>query len=117
MVSRTLGWLALLLFALPLAAQTASPGYIGTGMRVLTHSPASVATAPVNTPITVTFDRPVRRGTINRANFRVFGRQSGAMQGSFLFTDRDRRVTFVPARRFAAGEVVSVNLSHDIRSV
>ena len=118
MTARILGLLASLALALPLAAQNAKSASLASGdLRVLTHSPAALATAPVNGPIAFVFDRPVQRSSFNHASFRVFGRQSGAMQGSFLFTDRDRRVTFVPARPFAAGDLISVNLSHDLRSL
>src|SRR5262249_42295852 len=94
--------------ALPLAAQKPTPAYFGLEVRA--HSPASQAHAPVNTPISFTFDHPLRRSTIDSASFRVFGRESGPMQGTFAFSNLDRTVTFVPARAFAPGELVSVNL-------
>ena len=85
-------------------------------LSVVGTLPAAVSSAAVNTNITVRFDRPVERGSIDRASFRVFGRYSGPASGSFTFSNGDRWVTLDPAHAFSAGEVVWVNLSHSIRS-
>ena len=81
-----------------------------------TPTPRSL-NAPVDTPITVRFDRPVQRSTIvARHSFWAFGRWSGTVEGTFRFSEGDRTVTLVPDRPLSAGEQVMVILSHDIVS-
>lgn len=67
-------------------------------------------------PITVTFNRPVDRATFTSERFWAFGRFSGAVSGPIGFSNADQSVTLTPARRFQAGEVVTVFLSHDLRA-
>jgi hypothetical protein len=45
----------------------------------------------------------------------VFGRYSGAASGTFQLFNGGRWLTFTPSDPFSAGEVVTVNLSHDLR--
>lgn len=90
---------------------------IAQNIAVTSISPASNSlVAPVDTPITVTFDQPVDRGTITDASFWAFGRWSGTVAGAFSFSDQDRTVTLSPSQPLSAGETVMVVLSHDIRS-
>ncbi len=77
-------------------------------------SPASNATAPRTTTISVTFDRAVTLGAFDGSTFRVFGRGTGTASGSFALSNANKTVTFTPTAPFSAGEVVSVNLSHDL---
>ncbi|NOT30272.1 MAG: hypothetical protein HOP15_07480 [Planctomycetes bacterium] len=86
-------------------------------LRVLGSLPAAVSFAAVTTDITVFFDQPVRRNTIDAASFRVFGRYSGPASGTLGFSSDDRFVTFNPTNAFSAGEVVWVNLANTIRAV
>ncbi len=72
--------------------------------------------AATDTGISVTFDRPIDRGTIDQNSFWAFGRWSGTVFGDFAFGDDDRTVTLVPTRPLSAGEQVMVILSHDIRA-
>jgi hypothetical protein len=84
-------------------------------LAVVATSPAALDSAPVASAVTVVFDRPVQPASIGPASFRVFGRTSGAHAGAYQLSHGGRWVTFLPARTFAAGEVVSVDLSHDLR--
>lgn len=85
-------------------------------INVVSVEPASNAlNAPVDAAITVTFDRPVDRGTVSDRSFWAFGRWSGRAVGSFSFSDGDRVVALAPDQPFSAGETVMVILSHDIR--
>ncbi len=86
-------------------------------LRVVGSSPAAVTSAAVTTNITLRFDQPLARGSIDATSLRVFGRYSGPASGSLSFSNGDRWVTFDPTHSFSAGEVVWVNLSRSIRSV
>jgi len=104
--------LLLLSLLLPLVG---TAGSAATDLQVTGVVPAQNSGASVNTTVSVTFDLPLATASITSASFRVFGRSSGTASGIFSFSNGDRTVTFDPAGPFAAGEVVSVNLSHDIR--
>ena len=74
-----------------------------------------LVTAPVNSSITVQFDRPVDRATVvARRSFWAFGRWSGAADGTFQYSDGDATVTLVPDRPFSAGESVMVILADSL---
>ncbi len=92
-----------------------APGLTPGPLQVIGTLPAAISTAPVTTAVTVKFDRPVLAASIDAASFRVFGRHSGAASGTYLFSHGGRWVTLVPDDPFSAGEVVWVNLSHDVR--
>jgi hypothetical protein len=83
-------------------------------LEVLTTSPARNTLAPVVTPITIDFDRPVSTASVTSSSFRVFGKRIGPVPGHFIFTNGNQSVTFNPSRVLSAGETVLVNLSHDI---
>ncbi|MCH7700521.1 MAG: VCBS repeat-containing protein [Planctomycetes bacterium] len=73
--------------------------------------------APVDTSITVRFDRPVDRDSvIDGQSFTAFGRWSGSVAGTFHFTDDDQTVILLPDQVFSAGEAVMVILSHDLQA-
>ncbi len=73
--------------------------------------------AAVDTSIVVNFDRPVEPATIvARRSFWAFGRWSGAVDGTFQFSDGNSTVTLVPDRPLSAGEQVMVILSHEIQA-
>lgn len=78
-------------------------------------SPARLGIAARNTAVTITFDGPVDRTSITSSSVRVFGKQSGTATGAFTFSNLDKAVTLTPARPFVAGEVIHVNLSHDVK--
>ncbi len=71
--------------------------------------------APVGSTVAVTFDRPLLTSSVTSSSLRVFGRSSGAVAGSFTFSNGNQTVTFIRVRPFSAGEIVSVTLSHDLR--
>jgi hypothetical protein len=77
-------------------------------------NPIRLGVAPRNTAITITFDSAVDHASITPDSFRVFGKQSGTASGPFTFSPDDTSVTLTPSRPFLAGEVVHVNLSHDV---
>jgi hypothetical protein len=83
-------------------------------LQVVSMTPLrNTAAAPAST-VSITFDRAVQTSSITAASFRVFGRVSGTAGGPLAFSNGDKTVTLTPSHPFAAGEVVLVNLSHDI---
>ena len=89
---------------------------IAAPLEVVALSPLRNSAAPTSTSIIVEFDKAVIPASIGSATFRVFARASGAKSGAYTFSNGDRTVTFQPSRPFAAGEIVRVNLSHDIQA-
>ncbi|MEE9296533.1 MAG: VCBS repeat-containing protein [Phycisphaerae bacterium] len=86
-------------------------------LQVVSVEPARhLLTAAVGSAVTIHFDQPVLHSSVNSSSFRVFGRWSGAVAGTFSFTNGDQSVTLAPDRSFSAGETVMVVLSHDIES-
>ncbi len=95
----------------------AERGVAGELAVVSTTPKARSLDAPVGGGITVRFDQAVDRGSfVSRRSFWAFGRWSGAVDGTFLFSDSDKSVTLKPDRRLSAGEQVMVVLSHDLTS-
>jgi hypothetical protein len=78
-------------------------------------SPTRLGIAPRSAAVTITFDTAVDHASITHDSFRVFGKQSGTATGPFTFSPDDTAVTLTPSRPFLAGEVVHVNLSHDVK--
>jgi hypothetical protein len=93
-----------------------SPEVASAVLNVVSVSPASHSTASVTANIQVHFDRAVQTSTITPSSFRVFGRWSGAVAGTFTFSNGNQTVIFTPSRSYSAGENVRINLSHDIRA-
>lgn len=83
-------------------------------LQVASVSPPANGMSPIYTPISVTFDRAVNLGTVNSASFRVYGRWSGPVGGSFTLSDAGSTLTFRPDRTFFAGETVYLNLATSI---
>jgi len=96
-----------------LAALLPSVGYAAT-LVVTGTSPVANRMAPATTAIAVTFDRPMTLGAFNASRFRVFGGGTGTATGSLALSNGNQTVTFTPTRPFSAGEIVTVNLSHDL---
>jgi len=86
-----------------------------TAISVVALSPTRLGIAPKDTAVTITFDGPVNHASLTADSFRVFGKQSGTATGSFTFSPDDTAVTLTPTRPFMAGEVVHLNLSHDVK--
>lgn len=72
--------------------------------------------APISGVISVTFDRPVNPSSVTSSSFWAFGRWSGAVAGSFSFSNANQTVTLTPTLPFSAGETVMVILSHDLQA-
>lgn len=70
-----------------------------------------------DTDIRVTFSQPVDMATVDSSSFRVFGANAGNMPGTFSSADGGLTVVFTPARRFIAGDIVTVTLSHSLAAV
>ena len=99
----------------PLALMLAATSAWAIAVDSPSLSPARLAIAPRNATVTITFDVPVDRASITSSSVRVFGKQSGTATGTFTFSNLDKSVTLTPSRPFVAGEVVHVNLSHDVK--
>ncbi|MCZ6594324.1 MAG: FG-GAP-like repeat-containing protein [Bacteroidetes bacterium] len=75
----------------------------------------SLITAP-NDLIVITFDQPLNEATVTPDTFRVFGRWSGPMDGTYSFSAGSTVVKFTPVRNFFYGEWVRVGLSNGIQN-
>ena len=84
-------------------------------ISVVGSNPTRLGVAPRNAAVTIIFDGPVDHASITAASFRVFGKQSGTATGAISFSPDSTAVTLTPSRSFLAGEVVHVNLSHDVQ--
>lgn len=85
-------------------------------LTLLSHVPGrNAGNVATGAAIQLNFDRAVNTSTFTAANFRVYGRWSGAKNGAFAFSNANQTVTFTPAAAFSAGEVVVVNLSKSLR--
>lgn len=94
------------------------------GAQTLADELQVVATSPVagslynstHSSIAVTFDRPVLPSSVtsDHRRFWAFGRQSGAVVGTYSFADDDKIVILAPDMPFINAETVHVVLSHDI---
>jgi hypothetical protein len=88
----------------------------GAAMRVMRMTPAARSVSAAPGPIALFFDRPVRRDSVVLdRTVHVFARVDGSVRGAVSFADGDRTVVFAPARTLAAGEVVTVYVSRDVR--
>ncbi len=87
-------------------------------LQVVATAPAPHSlTADPGATIRVRFDRPVLRSSVvARRSFWAFGRWSGTVAGNLRFTDGDRVVELRHNRPFAAGEMVTVFVSHDLEA-
>ncbi len=100
------------MFAAFLLLQAAA--VLAVDLQVTGVSPPRNGSAPGSTTVSITFDRAVSPASITAASFRVYGRWSGPVAGTYSLTNSNRTVTFTRARPFSAGELVLVNLSHGI---
>ena len=88
----------------------------GAAMRVVGMDPAARSVSAPPGPLTLRFDRPLRRDSVvSGRTLHVFARTSGTVAGLVAFAEDDRALVFTPARPLAAGEVVTVFLSHDVQ--
>lgn len=75
-----------------------------------------VINAQRTTFITVNFNMPLNPQSVNNSTFRVFGKQSGPIPGTFEYLAGNKQVKFTPSGPFLAGEWVTVSLSKGIQS-
>ncbi|HEY2387406.1 MAG TPA: FG-GAP-like repeat-containing protein [Candidatus Binatia bacterium] len=94
----------------------AVPAVHASQPQVVSTSPARLAFAPATTTISVTFDQALLPASVTSASLRVFGRSSGTVSGAIALSNGDKTVTVTPSHPFSAGEIVLVNLSHDIKA-
>ncbi|MDQ3021974.1 MAG: FG-GAP-like repeat-containing protein [Bacteroidota bacterium] len=84
---------------------------------VTTVSPQrQILNAPRGTAITVNFNTSLNTSSVNNSTFRVFGKQSGPIPGTFEFLNGNLQIKFTPSSLFLAGEWVTVSLSKGIQS-
>lgn len=101
--------LLILLMGLPLSVHAQS------ALQVTAISPvANAISAPVETPIVVTFNQAIDPATVATTRFMVFGRWSGVMPGTFTFEANNTQVHFTPDHTFSAGEMVTISLAKGI---
>ncbi len=85
---------------------------VSGGLVVLETSPVARSLSAVpNTPISLTFDRPLDPVTVTSDTVGAFGRWSGPVTGTFGFANLDQTLIFTPTHPFSAGEMVMVLLS------
>ena len=91
--------------------------FLAQGLQVIdTYPDAQSMIASPTAEILVTFDQIPDMATINQDTFRVFGKWSGPMEGSFTLDAITNTVKFSPQRPLFYGEWVTVRLSKDIIS-
>jgi hypothetical protein len=83
--------------------------------RVVSTSPRTHSTAvDPAAALSIEFDQPIDQASVTAATFRVFGRWSGPARGELEIETDGRRIRFVPAEPFLAGERVMVSVSRGI---
>jgi hypothetical protein len=112
MKGRTAGFAGCVAVVIALAGSSARAALV---MSSATPAPNAMNVA-ATTSIQVTFAQPVMTSTVDGHSFGVFGRSTGPAAGTLAFSNGNRTVTLIPGHTFAAGEVVGVVLSHDLRA-
>lgn len=90
--------------------------YTAQRLQVTAILPPAQMTNANNNTIIVGFDNPVVPSSINANTFKVFARWSGVIDGTFLFENGDKTVTFTANTPIGAGEWVTVSLAKNIQS-
>ncbi|MFZ4573740.1 MAG: FG-GAP-like repeat-containing protein [Phycisphaerales bacterium] len=85
-------------------------------MQVVSTTPRLNATGvSTGAAISVTFDRAVDPATLVAPNFGAFARWSGPVVGPLTLSNGNRTVTLTPTRPLAAGEMVMLVMSRNLR--
>jgi VCBS repeat protein/Big-like domain-containing protein len=85
-------------------------------LRVVRMTPAARSVSASPGPITLFFDRPLRReSVVPGRSLHVFARADGTVRGSVGFAEEDRALVFTPARPLAAGQTVTVLVSREVQ--
>jgi hypothetical protein len=71
--------------------------------------------ASVASVIEITFDQALNARSI-AGNARVWGSRTGAPDGAWTLANGGATLVFTPTSPFAAGEIVTINLSHNLQS-
>jgi hypothetical protein len=101
---------AIFLIALPLLLHSAT-------LQIKSVSPKPQSMAANLTPeIKIEFDAPIDAATINTKTIMIFGRWAGVMTGLFQLENGNREVRFLPAKKFSAGEWITVAISKRVKS-
>lgn len=82
---------------------------------VSTRPGLNAGNVPTLAPISVTFDRAVKRSSVGPECFHAYGRSTGLMRGTYSFSDEDKTVTLTPDSPVFAGEAVTVILSNKLK--
>jgi hypothetical protein len=91
--------------------------FLFAALRIQSVSPKSQSmTASLAPEIKIEFDAPVDAATINARSITIFGRWAGVMPGEFRLENGNRQLRFLPAKKFSAGEWITVAISKRIRS-
>ncbi len=89
----------------------------GPSQKIGTITPTmGLINIPRNTPVTVSFSRPVDRTTITTSTF-AFTQGATPVSGSFGFSFSDTVVTFQPAATLAASTAYTLSLTQGIKSI
>ncbi len=93
------------------------PTFLFAALQIKSISPKSHSMAASLAPeIKIEFEAPVDPTTINPNAILIFGRWTGVMPGAFRLEDGNRQVLFTPAKKFSAGEWITVAVSKRVKS-
>ncbi len=84
-------------------------------VKSISPKPQSM-TAGLAPEIKIEFEAPVDPATITPSAIMIFGRWTGVMPGEFRLEDGNRQVRFLPAKKFSAGELITVAVSKRVKS-
>jgi len=90
--------------------------FLSAALQVKSISPKPQSmTAGLAPEIKIEFEAPVDPATINPNAITIFGRWAGVMPGEFRLEDGNRQVRFLPAKKFSAGEWITVAVSKRVK--
>ncbi|MGH2575014.1 MAG: FG-GAP-like repeat-containing protein [Ignavibacteria bacterium] len=85
--------------------------------QVTSVTPArQVINAPRNVQLVVVFNTALNPQTVNDSTFRVWGKLSGPVTGTYQIENGNTQIRFTPTVPFLVGEWVTVSLSKGIKS-
>jgi len=91
--------------------------FLFAALRIQSVSPKSQSmTASLTPEIKIEFDAPVDAATINARSIMIAGRWAGVIPGEFRLENGNRQLRFLPAKKFSAGEWITVAISKRVRS-
>ena len=76
--------------------------------------PANEISAARDDAVVMVFDQSVDPASFDVTSFMVFGRWSGAIQGTLAFEEDNKQVRFTPQRPYSAGEMVTVSIARHL---